>query len=241
MTHATVTVNGVPLMMEASGALWWPERRILVVADLHLEKGSGFAARGAFLPPYDTRATIEAVERLVRRHRPAAVVALGDSFHDAGARARLAEADGERLRRLTGATDWLWIAGNHDPVPPEDLGGRVAAEVTLGALTFRHAPCTEAGQGSGAGEICGHLHPKASVAVQARLVTARCFVTDGRRMVLPAFGAFTGGLDVHDEAFRPVFRRGFRVFLAGTDRLHMFPAARLARRQPSPVPLVVGA
>ena len=226
MTHATVTVNGVPLMVDASGALWWPEHRLLVLADLHLEKGSGFAERGALLPPYDTRTTIEGLERLVRRYRPGSVVALGDSFHDARARTRLGEAEIERLRRLTAATDWLWIAGNHDPAPPADLGGRVSDETTLGALTFRHAPAAE----GGAGEICGHLHPKASVAVQARLVTARCFVTDGRRMVLPAFGAFAGGLDVHDDAFRPVFRRGFRVFMTGSDRLHMFPASRLARR-----------
>ncbi len=225
--HATVTVNGVPLHADASGGLWWPERRLLAVADLHLEKASAYAARGgAFLPPYDTRATIDALERLIRRHRPTTVIALGDSFHDRGARLRLAEADTARLRRVTDGIDWIWIAGNHDPEPPLDLGGRMAAEVTVGALTFRHAPAAE----SAAGEVCGHLHPKASVAVRARLVTARCFVTDGRRMVLPAFGAFTGGLDVHDEAFRAVFRRGFRVLLAGADRLHMFPASRLVRR-----------
>jgi len=219
-------VNGVSLMVDATGALWWPEHRLLAVADLHFEKASGFAERGAFLPPYDTRTTLEGLERLVRRYRPASVVALGDSFHDARARARLGDAEIERLRRLTASVDWLWIAGNHDPEPPADLGGRVSYETTLGALTFRHAPCME----GGAGEICGHLHPKASVAVGARLVTARCFVTDGRRMVLPAFGAFTGGLDVFDAAFRPVFRRGFRVLMAGSDRLHMFPASRLARR-----------
>ncbi|HUN49849.1 MAG TPA: metallophosphoesterase, partial [Candidatus Sulfotelmatobacter sp.] len=121
-------VNGVRLTCDPSGALWWPERRTLVLADLHLEKGSGLAAAGAgLLPPYDTRATLGRIAMLFRRYRPAATICLGDSFHDGEAGERLSEEDAIRLRRLTAATDWIWIEGNHDPEPPRHLGGRVLA------------------------------------------------------------------------------------------------------------------
>ena len=225
MTLAPLTVNGAHLAADPSGALWWPERRLLAVADLHLEKGSRFAARGALLPPYDTRATLDRLERLVLRFRPRLVVALGDSFHDASAPERLAEADAARLRRLTGCCDWIWIAGNHDPEPPRDLGGEAAAMLRVGELTFRHAPEAERQPG----EVCGHLHPKAAVLAAGSRIGRRCFATDGRRLLLPAFGAYAGGLDVHDPAVAGLFPRGFRVLLLGGERLHAFPDSRLLR------------
>ena len=211
-------------MADPSGALWWPERRLLVVADLHFEKGSAFAERGSLLPPYDTRTTLDGIERLLRRYAPACVIALGDSFHDRRARSRLLDGDRARMQRMTAATDWVWLAGNHDPEPPADLGGRSATVITVGPLTFRHTPSPTAA----AGEICGHLHPKASVPTPQRVISCRCFVTDGSRMVLPAFGAYTGGLDVQDPAIRGLFRHGFSVLLLGRERLHAFPAKRLA-------------
>jgi uncharacterized protein len=220
-----IAVNGIILAADPSGALWWPARRVLVLADLHLEKGSRFAQRGAFLPPYDTAVTLGHVERLVQRLSPATVIALGDSFDDRLARSRLGEADAGRLRRLTGTCDWIWIAGNHDPVPPADLGGRVEASLRLDGLTFRHAPEPESDV---SGEICGHLHPKAAVVVRGGRIWRRCFATDGRRMVLPAFGAYTGGLDVLDEAIAALFRPNFCVLMLGPDRLYPFPASRLS-------------
>jgi DNA ligase-associated metallophosphoesterase len=219
-----IRVNGVPLAADLSGALVWAERRLLVVADLHLEKGSAYARQGQLLPPYDTAATLEALGAAIERYRPERVICVGDSFHDGDAAGRLSETDGNRLRRLAGSCEWIWIAGNHDPRPPADWGGRVEAEVTLAPLVFRH----EALAGVRApGEISGHYHPKASVRLRTGRASARCFVTDGRRLVLPAFGAFTGGLNVLDPAIARLFARDFRVHLLGRRAIHVYPSAGL--------------
>lgn len=216
-------VNGVELTADLSGTVFWPNQRTLAVADLHLEKGSAFAERGQFLPPYDTAATLQALTEAIARYRPARIICLGDSFHDGGAAERLAAADSDRLRRLTAAYDWIWISGNHDPAPPQDWGGRVEAEVTLGALTFRH----QAEARRPAGEISGHYHPKASVRLRVRRITGRCFVSDGHRLILPAFGAYTGGLDVLDTAVAGLFPRGFDIHLLGRDGVYGFPRKAL--------------
>ncbi len=224
---AGLTINGARLQADISGALYWPERETLVVSDLHLEKASSFAARGHLLPPYDTSATLRGLEALVARLRPARVVSLGDSFHDPAAAERLDGAAAERIRALTRDRDWIWICGNHDPAPPADWGGRVAPELTLGPLVFRHEALFE---GPCEGEVSGHYHPKASVRVRARRLTARCFVTDGRRLILPAFGAFTGGLDVLNPAIARHFAEGFVAHLLGRDRVFAFPSTALAGR-----------
>src|SRR3546814_210063 len=199
-------VNGVALQADVSGALLWPERRLAVVADLHFEKSTAFAARGRLLPPYDTAATLDKLEDVIVRHEVERIICLGDSFHDRGAAQRLDPLQAARLKGLLARLEWTWIAGNHDPAPPADWGGRVAAEVTLGALTFRH----EAEPAARGGEVSGHFHPKASVSLRGRRITAPCFVTDGRRLILPAFGAFTGGLDVLDPAIGGLFAKGFQ-------------------------------
>jgi len=224
---AEIRLNGAMLSADPSGALLWPERRTLVVADLHLEKGSAFAARGQLLPPYDTRATLERLEALIARHRPERVVSLGDSFHDGAAGERLAPADRARLKRLTSACDWVWIEGNHDPEPPEDLGGRGAAELVEGPLVFRHRAVTRgaksrAAAGPVAGEVSGHWHPKAAVHLPPRRISAPCFVSDGRRLVLPAFGAYTGGLNVLDPAVSGLFDEAFVVYLAMRSKIYLF-------------------
>lgn len=223
---AELVVNGVELLADPSGALFWPARRVLAVADLHFEKGSAYAARGRFLPPYDTAATLEALAAAIARHRPACVICLGDSFHDSGAAERLAAADRARLHQLASAHDWVWIAGNHDPAPPAAWGGRVAAEVTLGALTFRHQANSE----PAAGEISGHYHPKAAVRTRAGRIAGRCFVGDRQRLVLPAFGAYTGGLDVRDAALAGLFPSGFSVQLLGRSGVYSFSKADLECR-----------
>lgn len=220
----TLTVNGARLLGDRSGGLFWPGQSTLVVADLHLEKGSSFAARGQFLPPYDTAATLIGLEALVTRYRPARVICLGDSFHDRQAPERLAAADATRLQGLTADRDWVWICGNHDPQPPEAWGGRVAAELTLGPLVFRHE--AESGRPS-PGEVSGHFHPKAAVRLRAKRITSRCFVSDGRRLILPAFGAYTGGLSVLDPAISGLFARGFEVLVLGQRGLYRFPKKAL--------------
>lgn len=223
MTLLALAVNGAELLVDPAGALWWPERRLLAVADLHLEKATALAGRGHLLPPYDTRATLERLARLVERHRPETLLCLGDSFHDVEGPSRLESDDLATLAALAAATKILWVEGNHDPgILPAGLG-RLVAEIAIGPLLFRHA----AEPGFAGGEVSGHYHPKASVSGGARRVTGRCFVTDGRRLILPAFGALTGGLDVRDEAFAPLFPRGFDVVLLGERRAVRFPAGAL--------------
>ncbi len=217
-----IALCGATLAADPSGALLWPAERALVVADLHLEKGSAFAARGRLLPPYDTRATLERLAALVERLRPERVLCLGDSFHDRDAAERMEAGDVARLHALTGRADWLWITGNHDPDLPAGLGGRVAAELTLGPLTFRH----EAVPGA-VGELSGHLHPVAALRLPGRRVRERCFAGDGTRLILPAFGAFAGGLNVLDPAVSGLLGPRFEVHLLARDRVHRFPCARL--------------
>ena len=211
----------VSLLADPDGALYWPEQSLLAVADLHLEKGSSFAARGQLLPPYDTAATLARLARLIARYAPRCVVALGDSFHDGGGPARLADTDRESLHALQRGRDWIWITGNHDPEPADGIGGTFHAAFALGALTFRHLPT------GAAGEIAGHLHPVARVAHRGRAVSRRCFAADKTRMMMPAFGAFTGGLNVRDAAFADLFGTlSFTAHLLGEDRLYAFAAKR---------------
>src|SRR5262245_62156165 len=200
MRTSQVTVSDVTFVADLSGALFWQEQRLLVVSDLHLEKGSSFALRGVLLPPYDTAATLGRLAAVIARHDPCMVIALGDSFHDCDAHARLSGADRATLTALQSGRDWIWISGNHDPALPRDLGGMVANEVAIGPIAFRHQP-------TGAfGEIAGHLHPKARVAARGRAMERRCFASDGGRAVMPAFGAYAGGLSIRDAAFAKIFQ-----------------------------------
>ncbi len=217
-------VNGVDLVPDPQGGLYWPEEAMLVVADLHFEKGSAFARRGVPLPPYDSRATLARLSEMIRRHDPARILCLGDSFHDSGAPGRLGEVEVASLEALAAGRAWLWIAGNHDPAPPAWLPGEVHQEVAIGRLRFRHEPSLDAGPG----EVAGHLHPKAAIRLRGRRLVRRCFATDGRRLVLPALGAYAGGLDVLDPAFRPLFPEGFQALLLGRDRIHVVAAHRLS-------------
>ena len=190
------------------GALWWAAERTLVVSDLHLEKGSSYAAGGQMLPPYDTSATLAVVEALVHAYQPDRVISLGDSFHDRHAERRMVARDTARVRALTDATDWIWVEGNHDPDPPAHLGGRAAKTLHVGDIVFRHEPTGESG------EIAGHLHPCAKVLSPVRTTRRPCFVTDGERLIMPALGAFTGGLNVLDEAYLPCFPQGGMMVFA---------------------------
>ena len=208
---------------DCCGALYWPDEEPAVVADLHLEKGSSFAARGVLLPPYDTAATLARLARLIERYAPRAVIALGDSFHDGGGPSRMPPGDRAALTALQRGRDWIWITGNHDPHPADGIGGGFRASLALGPLTFRHEPSPEAGDG----EIAGHLHPVARVAQRGRAVSRRCFASDGKRLVMPAFGAYAGGLNVRDRAFTALFGTlGFTAHMLGARRLFAVAAER---------------
>jgi DNA ligase-associated metallophosphoesterase len=198
----------------------------MIVADLHLEKGSSFAdrRRPQFLPPYDTRATIERLEQLVARHAPRRVLCLGDSVHDCGAEARMDCGDAARIASLTRGRDWIWIAGNHDPEPPLSWGGSVLREVAVGPIVFRHQARPGAPEGA---EVSGHFHPTAAVATRAARLTARCFAAGDRRVVLPAFGAYAGGLNVLDPAIARLFGPSFDVVLLGRKRLFALSSRNL--------------
>ena len=216
-------VNGVALYPRASGGLWWADRQTLFVADLHLEKGSSLSSVGAgFLPPYDTRATLEALACEISTLKPEHVVCLGDSFHDSQAEQRISARDTAFLTDLIKTTHWTWIIGNHDPAPPTAWGGDVAEDLRTGPLCLRHEATLE-----GRGELSGHFHPKATVRTRARQFTGRCFVTDGRRAILPSFGAYTGGLNVRDPAISRFFPNGFNAHIIGRDRVAAFPDSRL--------------
>ena len=211
---------GAEVVLDAGGALFWVEERLLAVADMHLEKGSAFARRGQMLPPYDTVDTLARLAALVDRLAPRTIIALGDSLHDRWAAERLDPPAHEMLRRLAAGREMVWIAGNHDPAP-HGLGGTCCESLALGPLLFRHAPEVDAGPG----EVCGHLHPVARIARAGRGVRRRCFVTDGRRMVLPAFGAFTGGLNIRDRAFAGLFAGATpSVHMLGADRTYRLSA-----------------
>lgn len=222
---ALIGVMGVVLEAFAEGALWWADERLLAVADLHFEKGSSFARRGQFLPPYDTGETLARLGRLIARLQPRLVVALGDSFHDDDGAARLSPRDRAGLAALQAGRDWVWVTGNHDPALPVTLRGMHVDMLAIGRLTFRHEP----EQGRIEGEIAGHLHPAARVVGRGKSVRRRCFAGDGYRLILPAFGAYAGGLDVLDRAFAGLFaRESFRAFMLSDDRV--YPVGRRALR-----------
>jgi hypothetical protein len=220
----TVNWHGLALLLDLDGALYWPEERLLVAADLHLEKGSSYASSaGRLLPPYDSAQTVTRLERLVEAYCPLRVIALGDSFHDRRGAARLDSAVADRIRGLSDRADWIWIHGNHDPKPPRQLGGRGAVEIAIGPLIFRH-DAHEERQGEG-GEVIGHYHPVASVSTRGRSFRRRCFAIGRDRLLLPAFGAYAGGLNVREAAIRRLLDAQARVALLGRDRLHLFPIA----------------
>jgi hypothetical protein len=219
--RSSLNIVGVDLIADLSGALFWEEQSLLVVSDLHLEKGSSFAQRGVLLPPYDTVATLGRLAAVIARHDPRMVIALGDSFHDRNAHARLSTPDRDAIGAFQVGRDWIWISGNHDPALPSDLGGVVASEVAIGPIAFRHEPT------GATGEIAGHLHPKARVSARGRSMERRCFACDGERAVMPAFGAYTGGLSIRDAAFAKIFQAaGFMAHLLGDARLHSIAASR---------------
>jgi uncharacterized protein len=203
------------------GALFWPRQDALLVADLHLEKASWFARLGQFLPPYDSHATLSALARAVQETGARRLFCLGDSFHDRFGCDRLPASARELLTELTSKLDWTWIVGNHDPGFADHCGGRIEEEVELGGIVLRH----EAVRSEPRPEMSGHFHPKLRVHLKGRHVSRRCFVVSPTKLILPAFGALTGGLDAHHpEILRSVGDHA-AALVPVSDRLLRFPLA----------------
>ncbi len=212
-----VTICGKAMLADVSGAVFWPAERALIVADLHLAKGSAFAERGVMLPPYDTRETLQRLASVIDRFEVDTVVALGDSLHDVGGAGRLEAEDLDTLRILQEDREWIWITGNHDPKIPEYLGGVAVEEIEVEGVRLRHRPVS----GRATHEIAGHLHPAARISLHGHIFRRPCFVGNGLRLVMPAFGAFTGGLNVLDPAFEPLFGSdGMSVWMMGQEGLY---------------------
>lgn len=205
----------------ADGALYWPARRALLVADLHFEKASWFAARGQMLPPYDSIATLAGVTALVDRTDARELWCLGDSFHDSAGCERLPADARAMLTGLTARLDWHWITGNHDSLMVDHCGGMIEEEAEVDGLLLRH----EAYPGDPRPELSGHFHPKLRLRLRGRHVARRCFVATETKLILPAFGSLAGGLDAHHpEIVRAVGGRA-QALVALEDRLLRFPIA----------------
>jgi DNA ligase-associated metallophosphoesterase len=212
---------GHELMALPQGALFWPARRALLVADLHLEKASWFARLGQMLPPYDTLATLSDLTAVVAATGAEEVWCLGDSFHDRHGCDRLPAKAREMLVALTAATRWTWITGNHDPGIADHCGGAIVDEAEVDGLLLRH----EADPAEPRPELSGHFHPKLRITHRGRQVSRRCFVSTERKVILPAFGALTGGLDAgHPEIVRAVGAKA-EALIPVADRLLRFPLA----------------
>ncbi len=212
---------GQELAALPEGALFWPARGALLIADLHLEKASFFARTGQMLPPYDSLATLANLAALADRVGPREIWCLGDSFHDIDGGERLTSRALEVLRALMAKARWTWITGNHDPAVAAHCGGEVAEEAVVDGIVLRH----EAEPGDPRPELSGHFHPRLRIRVRGRLVSRRCFVASGRKIVLPAFGALTGGLDAaHPEIARAIGEEA-EALVPVEDRLLRFPLA----------------
>jgi DNA ligase-associated metallophosphoesterase len=207
-------------------ALFWPREQALLVADLHLEKASFFATHGQLLPPYDSRETLERVAMAVRETGARRVFALGDNFHDAKGGLRLEPHAAGMLAALTRALDWVWITGNHDAGATEIAGGVMADEVDAGGVILRH----KADQHEDRPELSGHFHPKLTLSARGRRIARPCAVMSERRLILPAFGALTGGMDAGDPAILAAMQpaRAIDALVPASGRLLQYPLWRAA-------------
>lgn len=213
--------SGTDLLALPQGALFWPVRRALLVADLHLEKASWFASGGQMLPPYDSLATLADLAAIAAATSPEEIWCLGDSFHDPGGCERLPADARELLTALTGRVRWTWIVGNHDPGFADQCGGRIVEEAEVDGLVLRH----EADPAEARPELSGHFHPKLRISQRGRQVSRRCFVATATKLILPAFGSLTGGLDAHHPEIVRAVGPGAEALVPVQDRLLRFPIA----------------
>ena len=212
---------GRDFLATPEGALYWPEQSALLVADLHLEKASWFARFGQMLPPYDSIATLGALDRDIGRTGAVRLYCLGDSFHDKFGCDRLPADARALLTSLTGRVDWVWITGNHDAGFIDHCGGRIAEEVHLDGIVLRHEAIAQ----DPTPEMSGHYHPKLRLRMKGRHVSRRCFVASATKLILPAYGTLTGGLDAHHPEILRKVGPGASALVPVTDRLLRFPIA----------------
>jgi DNA ligase-associated metallophosphoesterase len=227
ITSQSFCFGGQDMLADISGALWWGKQRTLIVSDLHLEQGSSSARFGGFVPPYDTMASLRQLAEVLYRYAPDRVIMLGDSFHDRHAFQRLSFAAKAKLISLQAhVSDWVWITGNHDPLPPEGLRGRILDELSIETIGFRHEPAKDIM--SGFFEIAGHLHACARVRGKSGSVRRKCFAVDRRRIIMPAFGAYTGGLELSHKAYKDLFdKASLCAYVLGTARVYSIPGCNL--------------
>jgi hypothetical protein len=212
-----ISICGKLFRADMSGALYWPNEDALIVADLHLEKGSALAKRGQLVPPYDTRETLRRLASAIDRYGASTVIALGDSLHDVEASGRIGLEEIEILQIMQEDREWIWVTGNHDPKVGERLGGSVVGDIEVEGIVLRHEPRP----GHVTHEIAGHLHPAAKLSMHGYTLRRPCFVGNGRRLVLPAFGTYTGGLNILEEPFEPLFGHdGMHVWILGQEGLY---------------------
>jgi DNA ligase-associated metallophosphoesterase len=220
-----LSICGKAFLAHKFGALYWPGEDALIIADMHLEKGSAFAVHGQMLPPYDTRETLRKLATLIDHYQPQTIIALGDSLHDPDAADRMDAHDLETLHILQEDRDWIWITGNHDHKIAPVLAGYAVPEITVSGITLRHAPHP----GAATHEIAAHFHPAARLVLNGTSLRRPCFVGNGLRLIVPAFGAYTGGLNILDVAFEPLFGGdGLAVWMLGHEGLYPI-APRLLR------------
>lgn len=216
-----VRFAGENVLLDPAGILYVESLGALIVSDLHLEKGSSFARRRQFLPPYDTGATLARLTALVEKYAPSIIISLGDSFHDDDASRRLDETSVNTITAMAADRTMIWVTGNHDPSPPDHLPGDCATELALGPIMLRHIPLTT----ETSFEIAGHLHPCASIQARGKRVRRACFACDGKRMIMPSFGVLTGGLHLADPAFSGLFDRSkLRAYMQGRDQIYAVAA-----------------
>lgn len=218
------SVNGTSVLYDFRGVVILPDSQTLIVSDLHLEKGAAFARRGLMHPPYDTKATLARLTDCLNSYKPKTIISLGDSFHDRHGATQLPETFRQQLVTLQKNSHWTWISGNHDPEPPGGLGGAFVKEVTIENLTFRHEPL----QNTLDGEVAGHLHPAAIITRRGKSVRKPCFASDGKRLILPAFGTTTGCLSLQHRAFKGLFNKpNLKAYVLGKDQLYPVSFSRL--------------
>ncbi len=221
-----ITLGGMEMIPDLSGAVIVPESRTLLIADLHLEQGTSLARRGVHVPPFDTETSLALLANVIQHTAPQRLIFLGDSFHDGEGSIRLEDSHRKKLRSITEKIETFWISGNHDPEPPEDVGGLHAAQIMLGRITLRHEPAQLRGEEC---EISGHLHPGCSLVQRGRSLRGKCFAYDGKRLIMPAFGAYTGALSVTSRAYWNLFEeKAAEALMIGTAALHRFPFSRLS-------------
>ncbi|MBU6268949.1 MAG: ligase-associated DNA damage response endonuclease PdeM [Sphingomonadales bacterium] len=228
MVPLSFTFSGHELALVGGRALWWPGEQALVLADLHLEKASFYARHGQMLPPYDSRATLQRVADALRATGARRVFCLGDNFHDADGAARLESHAAGMLDALVRATDWVWITGNHDSGPVSGVGGTALDELVVAGIALRH----QASAAATTPELSGHFHPKLAISARGRRIARPCAVASEHRLILPAFGALTGGMDAADPAILAAMQpaRAIDAVVAAGERLVRMP---LWRAQPA--------